>query len=73
MSKKKVKIKKRRNLNTDILFHKRETKQLLLMEYSLRQALPNSEERNEYIKNLIRGLETAPYVEHYENTKTTKK
>ena len=61
--KKKPKIKRRRKLNTDELFNKKAKKRFLIMDFSIREAFPNSEERTNYINSLIEGLETEPIKE----------
>ena len=60
MSRKKLKIKKRRHLqplDTNQLFKKREALSLFRMDYTIRQAFPDPGERQRYIQALIKGLE----------------
>jgi len=57
MSKKKLKFKKRRHLNTDQLFKKKIDQQLMMMDWSIRKAFPDPVERQKYIRDLIAGLE----------------
>ena len=57
MSKKKLKIKKRRSISSDQLFKKKVDSKLLWMDYSIRQAFPDPVERQKYIEALIVGLE----------------
>lgn len=57
MKKKKLKFKKRRSISSDQLFKKKADARLLQMDWSLRQAFPDSKERQEYIDALIKGLE----------------
>ena len=62
MSKKK-KIKSRRSFSRAEAFPKKEAKEVLLKDWLIRQAIPDPEERQEYIRALIKGLETEPFVE----------
>ena len=57
MAKKKLKFKKRRSINSDQLFKKKADKQLMLMDWSIRKAFSDPVERQEYIQDLIDGLE----------------
>lgn len=56
-NRKKLKIKKRRSISSDQLFRKKVDEQLMMMDWSIRQAFPDLVERQEYIEDLIRGLE----------------
>lgn len=58
MSKKKLKFKKRRSISSDQLFKRKVDEQLMLMDWSIRQAFPDPVERQKYIRDLIDGLET---------------
>ena len=64
MSKKKLKFKKRRHLNTDQLFKKKVDQQLMMMDWSIRKAFPDPVERQEYIQDLIKGLEEEEICEN---------
>jgi len=57
VAKKKLKIKKRRHISSDSLFKEKADSQLMMMDYSIRQAFPDLVERQKYIKALIKGLE----------------
>jgi len=57
MAKKKLKIKKRRSISSDQLFKRKVDEQLMMMDWSIRQAFPDPVERQEYIEVLIKGLE----------------
>jgi len=58
MSKKKLKIRKRRHISSDQLFKRKVDEQLMLMDYSIRQAFPDPVKRQKYLLDLIEGLET---------------
>ena len=57
MAKKKLKFKKRRHISSDQLFKRKVDEQLMLMDWSIRQAFPDPVKRQKYIKDLIEGLE----------------
>lgn len=59
LSKKKLlRLKKRRHISSDQLFKKKADQQLMLMDWSIRQAFPDPVKRQKYIQDLIDGLET---------------
>jgi len=55
--KKKLKFKKRRHISSEQLFKKKANAKLFWMDWSIRQAFPDSKERQEYIQALIKGFE----------------
>jgi len=57
VAKKKLKFKKRRSISSDQLFKRKADEQLMLMDWSIRQAFPDPVKRQKYIRNLIDGLE----------------
>lgn len=57
MKKKKRKIKKRRHFDTTQFFKRKVDEQLMMMDWSIRQAFPDPVERQKYIRDLIDGLE----------------
>jgi hypothetical protein len=57
MGKKKLKIKKRRHISSEQLFKVKHDEQLMMMDYSIRKAFPDPVKRQEYIRDLIDGLE----------------
>jgi len=56
MKKKKLEFKKRRSISSAQLFKKKADEQLMLMDWSIRQAFPDPAERQKYIEDLIKGL-----------------
>lgn len=64
MKKKKLKFKKRRHIDIDQLFKKKADNQLMMMDYSIRQAFPDLVERQKYIRDLIAGLEKEKICEN---------
>jgi len=62
MKKKKIKI--RRRFNRAEIFPKKEVKEVMLKDWSIRQAIPDPDERQNYIESLIRILDEAPIVEN---------
>ncbi len=62
-NKKKLKIKKRRSITSEELFKKKETQKMIDIDFLLRRDIPDPEERQEYIKALIKGLEEEPCLE----------
>lgn len=55
--KKKLKFKKRRHLDTTQLFKRKADEQLMMMDWSIRQAFPDPVKRQKYIEDLIKGFE----------------
>ena len=53
MSKKKLKIKKRRSISSDQLFKRKADEQLMMMDWSIRKAFPDPVERQKYIRDLM--------------------
>ncbi len=56
MAKKKLKFKRRRHISSDQLFKRKVDERLMLMDWSIRQAFPDPEKRQKYIRDLIEGL-----------------
>ena len=58
MSKKKgPKFKKRRKLNREEIFPKKQKRELEIMEYQISQAFPDLEQRKKYIQSLLDRLD----------------
>lgn len=56
MSRKKLKIKKRRHITREELFPKKVDVKLLWMDQSIREAFPDEQERQRYVQDLYNGL-----------------
>jgi len=61
---KKLKIKRRRPLDRDELFARKSREDLAIKDYVLRREFPDPMEKKEYIRALIKGLETEPILEN---------
>jgi len=69
MSKKHPKVRKRRHLSSAVLFPKKEARAIAAKQYFLSKTFPDRVQRQEYIRDLIFGLDMEPIIPDHQRAR----
>lgn len=67
-SKRNKTFKSRRSFDRDAFFAKKNQREEAILQFILEREFPDPKERKEYLRNLMRGLETEPILENQNDT-----